>query len=48
MLNDILEVICKTVAIQNNSESPCSMHPIPQLRLVEVRTSYIYKYIYIF
>ena len=30
----ILEVICKTVAIQNNSQWPCSMHPIPQLRLV--------------
>ena len=38
----ILEVICKTVAIQNNSQWPCSMRPIPQLRLVGVRTSYIY------
>ena len=42
MLNDRLEVICKTVAIQNNSQWPCSMRPIPQLRLVGVRTSYIY------
>ena len=38
----ILEVICKTAAIQNNSQWPCSMCPIPQLRLVGVRTSYIY------
>ena len=38
----ILEVICKTIAIQNKSQWPCSMRPIPQLRLVGVRTSYIY------
>ena len=43
----ILEVICKTVAIQNNSEGPCSMHPIPQLRLVGVRTSYIYFFFFL-
>ena len=30
----ILEVIYKTVAIQNNSQWPCSLRPIPQLRLV--------------
>ena len=40
------EVICKTVAIQNNSQCPCSMHSIPQLRLVGVRTSYIYFFQY--
>ena len=38
----VLEVICKTIAIQNKSQWPCSMSPIPQLRLVGVRTSYIY------
>ena len=36
------EVSCKAVAIQNSSEWPCSMCPIPQLRLVGVRTSYIF------
>ena len=37
------EVICKTVAMQNNdSQWPCSMCPIPRLRLVGVRTSYIF------
>ena len=41
MLN-ILEVICIAVAMQNNSQWPCSMCLIPQLRLVGVRTSYIY------
>ena len=35
------EVSCKAVAIQNSSQWPCSMCPIPQVRLVEVRTSYI-------
>ena len=30
----VLEVICKTVAMQNNSQWPGSMRPIPQLRLV--------------
>ena len=45
----VLEVICKTLAIQNSSEWPCSMHPIPQLRLVGVRTSiYIYFFFLIF
>ena len=38
----IPEVICKTVAIQNNSQWPCSMCPIPQFRLVGVRTSHIF------
>ena len=38
----ILEVTCKTVAIQNNSQWLCSLCPIHQLRLVGVRTSYIY------
>ena len=33
---------CKAVAIQNSSEWPCSMCPFPWLRLVGVRTSYIY------
>ena len=41
----ILEVICKTIAIQNNSQGPCSMRPIPQLRLVGVRTSYVYFFL---
>ena len=36
------EVSCKAVAIKNSSQWPCSMCPIPQLRLVGVRTSYIY------
>ena len=44
MLMTILEVICKTVAMQNSSQWPCSTHPIPQLRLVGVRASYIFKY----
>ena len=36
-------VSCKAVATQNSSEWPCSMCPIPPwLRLVGVRTSYIY------
>ena len=47
-LNYRSEVICKIVAIQNNSQWPCFMHPILQLRLVGVRTSYIYIYIYFF
>ena len=42
----ILEVICKTAAIQNNSQWPYSMSPIPQLRLVGVRISYIYIYFF--
>ena len=36
------EVHCTAVAIQNSSEWPCSMCPFPQLRLVGVKTSYIY------
>ena len=36
------EVSCKAVAVQNSSQWPCSMCPIPQLRLVGVRTSYIF------
>ena len=35
-------VSCKAVATQNSSEWPCSMCPFPQLRLVGVRTSYIF------
>ena len=35
-------VSCTAVAIQNSSEWPCSMCPFLQLRLVGVRTSYIY------
>ena len=35
-------VSCKAVATQNSSEWPCSMCPFPWLRLVGVRTSYIY------
>ena len=35
-------VSCKAVALQNSFEWPCSMCPFPQLRLVGVRTSYIY------
>ena len=42
----VVEVICKTVVIQANSQWHCSTHPIPQLRHVGVRTSYIYKYIF--
>ena len=34
MLNTVLEVICKTVAMPTNSPWPCSMHPIPRFRLV--------------
>ena len=37
----VLEVSCKTDAMQNNSQWPCSMCPIPQFRLVGVRTSHI-------
>ena len=36
------KISCKTVVMQNSSQWPCSMCPIPQLRLVGVRTSYIY------
>ena len=36
------EVSCKAVAVQNSFQWPCSMCPFPQLRLVGVRTSYIY------
>ena len=36
------EVSCTAVAVQNSSQWPCSMCPFPQLRLVGVRTSYIY------
>ena len=36
------EVSCKTVVMQNYSQWPCSMCPIPQFRLVGVRTSYIF------
>ena len=36
------EVICKTVAVQKNSQWPCSMCPIPQFRRVGVRTSHIF------
>ena len=35
-------ISCKTVVIQNSSEWLCSMCPFPQLRLVGVRTSYMY------
>ena len=42
MLNTMPEVSCTAVAIQNSSEWPCSMCPFPELRLVGVRTSYIY------
>ena len=38
-------VSCKAVAMQNSSEWPCSMRPFPQLRLVGVRTSYIYFFL---
>ena len=38
----ILEVSYKTVAMQNSSQWPCSMCPIPQFRLVGVGTSSIY------
>ena len=36
------EVSYKTVAMQNNSQWPCSMCPSPQFRLVVVRTFYIF------
>ena len=39
----ILEVICTAVAVQNNSQWPCSMCPRPQFRLVGVRTSHIFN-----
>ena len=35
----IPEVIFKAVAMQNNSQWPCSMCPIPLSRLVSMRTS---------
>ena len=35
------EVSCKVV-VQNSSEWPCFLCPIPPLRLAGVRTSYIY------
>ena len=35
-------VSCKTVAMQNSSQWSCSMCPIPQFRLVGVRTSCIF------
>ena len=38
----MLEAICKTVAMENNSQCPCSLCPIPHLRLVGVMTSHIY------
>ena len=37
----IPEVICKALAMQNNSQWPRPMCPIPQLRL-GVRTSYVF------
>ena len=37
----VLEIICKTVGMQNNSIAPYSLCLIPQFRLVGVRTSYI-------
>ena len=37
------EVSCKTVAMQNDSQWPCSMCPIPQFRPVRVRTSHIFN-----
>ena len=40
-------VSCTAVATQNSSEWPCSMCPFPQLRLVGVRTSYIYIYTFL-
>ena len=42
----VLEVICKTVAMQNSCQWPFSMCPIPQLRLVGVKTSYIFFFSY--
>ena len=39
------EVCCKAVAMQNSSQWPCSMHPIPQLRYVGVRISYIFFFL---
>ena len=36
------EVSCKAVAMQNNSQWPCSMCPIAQFRLVGARASYIF------
>ena len=36
------EVSCKAVAVLNSSQWLCSKYPFPQLRLVRVRTSYIY------
>ena len=39
------EVICTAVAIQNSSEWPCSKCPFPQLRLVGVKTSYVFFFL---
>ena len=41
------EVSCEAVAIQNNSQWPCSRRPNPQLRLVGVRTSFIYFFYFL-
>ena len=38
------EAICKTVAMENNSQCPCSLCPIPQLRLVGAGGHFIYIY----
>ena len=46
MSNDLPDISCKTVAMQNSSHWPCSMCPIPQLRLVGVRASYTYFFKY--
>ena len=40
------DISCTAVAVQNSSEWPCSMCPIPQLRLVGVRTSYVFFLIF--
>ena len=40
------EVSCKTVAMQNSLQWPCSMYPIPHPRLVRVRISYIFFLIF--
>ena len=41
------EVSCVAVAIQINSQWPCSRRPNPQLRLVGVRTSFTYFFYFL-
>ena len=48
MLKTMPEVSYKAVATQNSSQWPCSICPIPQLRFVWMRASYMYIFFLIF